>query len=91
MCPEVKARLSRLDDKELDNKYAALTCIGVNKEYEVNTPNIYKKRASSIASIVYKRAVFGTKLEMLFPRHPVGTNNDYFQTPIVYQEYIRLA
>ena len=92
MCTEAKARAFRPDDKELDDDtHAALSYIGVNKEYEGSFPNIEINTVPHLKLVQFiEKAIVESQPDIVITHHPADTNNDHLQTSMACQEAIRL-
>ena len=92
MCTEAKARAFRPDDKELDDDtHAALSYIGVNKEYEGSFPNIEMNTVPHLKLVQFiEKAIVESQPDIVITHHPADTNNDHLQTSMACQEAIRL-
>lgn len=92
MSAEAKARAFRPDDKALDDDtHAALSFVGVNKEYEGRFPNIEMNTVPHLQLVQFiEKAILDSQPDIIITHHSADTNNDHLQTSMACQEAIRL-
>lgn len=92
MCTEVKARVFRPDDKELeDDTHNAIKSLGVDNIFEATFPNIEMNTVPHLKLVQFiESAIKESEPDIVITHHPADTNNDHMQTSMACQEAVRL-
>ena len=92
LCSEVKARVLRPEDDELDEDISkAVSLIGISKRYKGVFPNIEMNTVPHLRLVQFiEETIVDSKPDIVITHHPADTNNDHMQTSMACQEAVRI-